>query len=401
MFSTLLSDRVQTISLSNPPKGLEFLFGGGPTKSGVSVDEKRSLGLSAIWCAVLNLSRIKASLPLHVYRENPGGWKEKDITHPLYRMLHNKPNELQTAYNFRQLLSVHQYIWGAGIAEIEFDGAGNPRQLWPIPPWRVVPMYTTNYNPIYQVTMKDGSVRWLWPYQLLIFPFMQTCSHGWLSPIQIHRETLGASIAVKEFGARTFGQGVNPAGIVSGVALGDEKHEESLRERFGGYEGLGQSHRLMLLEDGEEFKRVGLPPEDAQYLEAQRFGIAEIARIYNIPLHMLHETAKSTSWGSGISEQVRGLIKFNIGPDCTMWEQEINSKLFDGYENFCEFSMQAMLRGSAEERFGVYKTGIETGIYTINECRRLENMAPVEDGDKQLISQNLRELKQDMEANDE
>jgi len=390
MFATMLGDRFgQSVALTDSALG-KILGLGTATKAGTSVSESKALGVSSIFAAVRTMSMIKASLPLHVYSAG-NGYSERAMDHPLEKILHSKPNKYQTSYAFRHLLNVHQYTWGAGVAEIEFDGAGQPVGLWPIPPWLVTPMYTADWKPVYQINFPRGGTKVLFPYQVLVFPFFQTEAHGWVSPVQLHRETIGSELATREFGARTFGQGVNPAGVISGVELGDEESEKALRNRFANYEGLGESHRLMLLNEGQEFKRVGLPPEDSQFLETRRFNVGEIARIYNIPLHLLHETEKSTSWGSGISEQVRGLIKFNLAPECTMWEQEINSKLF--FDNhFCEHSMAGMLRGSLEERLNAYEAGQRTGLYSINEMRNLENLPPVEDGDKRLISQNLKEL---------
>ncbi len=233
------------------------------------------------------------------------------------------------------------------------------------------------------------------PDQLILFPYYSTLDGGWLSPVGVHRETLGSALAVREFGARTFGQGVNPAGIISGVDYGTEEKEESFEEKMKGYSGLGNSHRLMVLEAGVKFERVGLPPEDAQYLETRKFDVEEIARIYNVPLFMLQAHEKTTSWGTGIAEMKDGFITFTMQPLCTQWEYEVNNKLLgDDDDYYCKFTMDGLLRGNVKDRMEAYKTAASLGIYDIDEMRELEDRNPLSDdlGKVRLVPMNMTPL---------
>ena len=111
-------------------------FIGNPTKSGAIVNESLSLSVTAVWSCVKILAWTQASLPLITYKRLKPRGKERAPQHPLYDLLHSNPNEEQTSFEFRSLLSVHQNLWGAGLAEIEYK-KGKPVALWPIPPWLV------------------------------------------------------------------------------------------------------------------------------------------------------------------------------------------------------------------------------------------------------------------------
>jgi len=215
-----------------------------------------------------------------------------------------------------------------------------------------------------------------------------------MSPVKVQRETIGMAMAVKEFGAKTFGQGTNPAAIVTYQGRMKEGAEQSLEDKMKKYVGLGKSHRLMLLENGMEFKRVGLPPEDAQFLETQRFSVSEIARIYNIPLYMLHELEKQTSFGTGVEEQKNGFVTFSLTPHLVQDEQEFKDKLFSdiapGY--FPEYNLNALLRGKLADRVLAYGKLFAMGSISANEIREKENMNPVKDGDKYYVPLNISEV---------
>lgn len=372
----------------------DFLRGedcvGANTTSGVDVTVQGSLQLTAVYSCVRIIAWTLASLPLPVYERTGPRSKERKPDDPLYKLLHDSPNRYQTSFQWRSITATHQNLWGAGISEIEFDRAGNPVALWPLPPWKVTPMRSREGEPFYRVSLDGGGTRDLLSFQVLIVTTLSTSSHEWLSPISLHRETIGAAKAVNEFGAKMFGQGLNPAGIVEYPGKISENSEKSMREKLGQYSGLGQAHRVMLLDQGMKFERVGLPPEDAQYLETRRFDVSEIARIFNVPLFMLQDHEKQTSWGSGIEEQKDGFVTFTLRPYVVQWEQEINKKLFFSGSRFAEFVLEGLLRGKISDRVEAYKKLWELGSLSPNDIRELENWNPIEGGDTYFVPLNFR-----------
>jgi HK97 family phage portal protein len=366
------------------------------TSSGVNVTPANSISLSTVYACVKILSETIASLPLPVYKDLSPKGREQAKSHFLYKILHDQPNPYQTSFAWRALTITHLCLWGAGISEIEFDKNGYPVALWPLPPWRVEPKRDGSGNIFYKVRL-DGSgqdFKYLRYDQVLVFPALSTSSFEWMSPIRVQRETIGAAMAVKEFGAKTFGQGTNPAAIVTYQGRMNETSEKSLEDKMQKYSGLGESHRLMLLGNGMEFKRIGLPPEDAQFLETQKFSVSEISRIFNVPLFMLNEHEKQTSWGSGIEEQKNGFVTFSLTPVLVKMEQEMKVKLVFGIADdyYPEFNLQGLLRGNLKDRVAAYKDLWMLGSMSANEIRDKENMNPIENGDKYYIPMNISEV---------
>jgi HK97 family phage portal protein len=335
----LIAEKRSEIDLSNlrtPKEWLMAAGGGVLTKAGTTVNERTAMSLSAVYSSVKIISWVMASLPLHVYSPSGRG-KNRASNEPVYKLLHDAPNTEQTSFQWRSFMYAMQNLWGAGVSEIEYDLSFNPIALWPIPTWCITPKRTYGTKQLYYEILDPltGEMRQLSPWQLIIFPALSASLDNWLSPIAQHRETIGAAMAAKEFGALTFGQGVNPAGILSGLKFPDEAGEATFVKKMNeNYAGLSQSHRLMMLEEGIKFDRIGLPPEDAQYLETRRFDVAEIARIYNIPLFLLQEMSGTTSWGSGIEEMNLGFVSYTLRPYAVLSEQEFKMKLFGETELF-------------------------------------------------------------------
>jgi HK97 family phage portal protein len=377
----LLTEKRDLVSgMKNAMPLLVNVFGGMDTASGKNVNENVALSLTAVYSCIKIIAWNMASLPVITYKSLEPRGKERDKKYYLYKLLHDAPNEVQTSFEWISLMSVHQNLWGAGISEIEFDGNGNPIALWPLPPWLVTPKKIKDSRQlVYEVDVENKKYT-LRSNQVVCFRSLGTGMYdNWMSPIAIHRETIGAALAVKEFGAKTFGQGTNPSGIIEMAGAIKEGSEDSLRKKLGQYSGLGGSHRLMLLDNGMKFNRIGIPPKDSQFLESKSFDIAEIARVYNIPLHKLQELSKSTSFGSGIEEMNLDFVSSTLRPYLVQWEQEIKRKLiFD--EHFVEFLVAGLLRGKLTERYNAYKTGQNTGFISPDDIREFENMNPIPGG---------------------
>lgn len=401
LFSDMIAEKRSDMGLSglkNAMPWLENVLLGGPTKAGTSVNELTAMALTSVYACVKIIAWTLASLPLPVYQNLSPRGKQRASGNPIYKLIHDEPNPEQTSFEWRALMSTFQNLWGAGVSEIEYNAAGKPVALWPIPPWCVEPLRIIETQQLlYRITLY-GRQKILRPENTLVFPALSTSRDYWLSPIAQHRETIGAALAVKEFGARTFGQGTNPAGILSGLKFPKEVSEDSLHSKFTDkYAGLGNAHRLMLLEDGVKFDRIGLPPQDAQYLETRKFDIAEIARIYNVPLHLLQEVSSSTSWGSGLEELNIGFVTFTLRPYLVQWEQEINRRLLnDSTEYFAEFLIEGLLRGKQLERFQAYAIARQWGWACPNDIREIENQNPLPgaQGDIYLVPMNMVDAKQ-------
>lgn len=368
------------ISLRNPPQWFFEMTHGGLTDAGQPVNQYTALSLTAVYACVNIISDTMAMMPLVVNRNLQPKGKERYPESPIYPLLHDNPNPEQTSFQWRKLMYVHYLLWGVGISRIEFTRrTGQPRYIWPLAPWEVQPKRTEKNNLYYEWT-HDGITEPLQPWEVICITTMQT-GDKWLSPIALHRETIGASLAVNDYGAKTFGSGINPAGILSGVTISDEDSEQSISKKFSDcYSGMNSNKNLMILSDQVKFERIGLPPEDAQFLETRRFNISEIARIYGVPLYMLADHEKQTSWGTGIEEQKDGYVTFTILPKCLQCEQELNKKLLKDDNLFTEFKTAGLLRGTLKSRMEAYQKGFAMSMFSPDDLRELENMNPLPDG---------------------
>ena len=368
-----------------------FFF--GASSSGKSVSEKTALQTTAVYACVRILAETIASLPLHTYRYSPGG-KEKAANHPLYHLLHSEPNPEMTSFVFRETLMGHLLLWGNAYAQIIRDGRGRVLGLYPLLPSKMLVSRTDQGILFYQYE-KDGQTYFLSNQEVLHIPGLGFDGLVGYSPIAMAKNAIGMAIATEEYGAKFFANGASPGGVLEhpGVVKDPGKIRESGNAV---YQGSGNSHRVAVLEEGMKFQPIGIPPEQAQFLETRKYQLNEIARIFRIPPHMIGDLEKSSF--SNIEQQSLEFVMYTLDPWVIRWEQAIQRALLSGGEKrqyFVKFNVDGLLRGDYQSRMNGYAVGRQNGWLSANDIRELENLnriSPELGGDLYLINGNMTKL---------
>jgi len=375
-----------------------FLFGG--TTSGKTVNEFTAMQTTAVYSCVRILSEALASLPLHVYRYTSTG-KERVYDHSLYHILHDEPNSEMTSFVFRETLMSHLLIWGNAYAQIIRDGAGRVVALYPLLPnkmevWRDKngELYYT-YSRTSDENYRDGPAV-LRRQDVLHIPGLGFDGLLGYSPIAMAKNAVGMTIACEEYGASFFANGANPGGVLEhpGVLKDPKKVRDSWNDV---YRGSNNAHKVAVLEEGMKYQQIGIPPEEAQFLETRKFQINEIARLYRIPPHMVGDLEKSSF--SNIEQQSLEFVKYTLDPWVIRWEQALQRSLFlprEKTEYFIKLNVDGLLRGDYQSRMNGYAIGRQNGWLSSNDIRLLEDLNPIldeEGGNLYLINGNMTKLK--------
>jgi HK97 family phage portal protein len=211
------------------------------------------------------------------------------------------------------------------------------------------------------------------------------------------KNAIGMSLATEEYGASFFANGANPGGVLEhpGVIKDIQRVKDSWNSA---YQGSGNAHRIAVLEEGMKFQAIGIPPEQAQFLETRKFQINEIARIFRIPPHMVGDLEKSSF--SNIEQQSLEFVKYTLNPWVVRWEQSLQQSLLLPSEKnsiFIKFNVDGLLRGDYQSRMNGYAVGRQNGWLSANDIRELEDMNRIpaeEGGDLYLVNGNMLPLSQ-------
>ncbi|MDH2334275.1 phage portal protein [Paenibacillus polymyxa] len=388
---------VQKSDLKNPAGWfMDWLFG-DKTASGKRVSNGDSIINSNIYTVCSVLGGDIGKLPVQVFRKR-GGKISKDTDHPVSYLLGTRSNPLMSAYTFKELSMVHLATWGNFYANIEWDEMGLPKALWPLNPAQTDVKIDWTSNEIWYITtLPNGVQRKLHMSDVLHLKLISTTGLKGMSPIAALREKLGSQNAMERFTSSFYENGTSIGGILKTEQKIDKPAKERTREEWNRlHTGLNNAHRIAVLDAGLDYKSIGMPLKDAEFIETQKFGISEVAKLYKIPPHKLGLLDKATF--SNIEHQSIEYVKNTLQPHITNWEQEANFKLFtqNGARDkgrYARFNVTSELRGDSQSRAAYYKEMIQMGVYSINEVRELEERDNIgEMGDKHLIPLNFTTL---------
>lgn len=398
-----------SMSVGREDGWLVRLMGFGKTKAGVAVSEYSALYLPVVYACVNRIGNPIANFPLSIVQpDGKGGWTQVN-EHPMSQRLGLRPNDFMSSRTLRKTTQGHALLWGNGYQEIERNGKGEAVGLWPLLPDRTRP-HREGGNVIYRTTIDGQSFK---IDQGDVAHIMDLSHDGYLgySQVAIARQAMGMALALEEFGAKFFANDMKSGGFLMHPGRLGPTARQNIRTPNGqraapenpaatveAQGGLDNAHRIKVLEEGMKFVSTTIPPEDAQFLGTREFQIAEIARMYDVPLVLLQSHEKTTSWGTGIEQLMIGFITNTVAPWVQATEQEYDWKLFTDAERAkglrTKFNMKAVLRGDMEARSAFYTSMFQLGM-TMNQILALEDMNGIgPDGDKSFVSVNVQPLDQ-------
>lgn len=348
---------------------------GAPTASGVAVNSETAMQAAAVYACVAVLSESVAQLPLHLYQRK-GDSKAIAYDHPLYELLHDRPNSWQTAFEFRSMAMSHILLRGHFIAYPNRISTGRVTELIPIHPDTIqkIEQDSDTYEVGVTVRTKTGEAKFR-ASELLFLRGLTLDGITGITPIRYARDTIGLAIAAEQHGARLFGNGARPGGVLTSQATMKDDAVKLLREQWQEAYGGGNAHKIAVLHGGLDFKPLTMTNEDAQFLETRKYQRSEIASLFRVPAHLINDLEKATF--SNVEHLGLSFVVHSLMPWLIRWEQAIYRDLLTPAERkkyYAKHNAAGLLRGDTKSRFEAYGMAIKDGWMMRNEARELEDM---------------------------
>lgn len=382
-------------TLANPASWLVDLFG-GPTNTGIHVNEHNAMQASAVYGCVTLISKTIASLPLKIYRRKQNGEAAEMPDSPLYYLLHDEPNTMMTSCAWREQMVASVLLGGNSYTVIERDGANRPVALLPVPWQSVTVQRLKGGRNQYVIDIGDGTKEVYDQSDVLHVPGLGFDGLKGMSVISCGaRQAIGLALATESHGSHLFANGARLGVVLKHPKSLSTDAQSRLSKQFQQqHSGLSNAFKTMVLEEGMDISNMTMTSEDAQFLESRRFQVEDIARFFGVPPHMIGHQEKTSSWGTGVEQQTLGFLTFTIMPWLTRFEQEFNRKLFPRSPFYAQFKHQGLMRGDSAARSAYYASGHQNSWLTTNEIRKAEDLPPVPGGDQLFVQSNLLPIQQ-------
>lgn len=362
----------------------------GRSATGLRVSAESAMRLSAVWACVRILAETLASMPFVMYRYKANGAKEVILDHPLVRLFTKAPCETMTPFEWRELLQTYLVLRGNAYCQIITNARGEITQLIPIHPDRIKIEMLSGTNYRYRILQASGTDLVLTRGEIWHLRGMSLDGILGLNPIEVARDAVGMGLSAQEYGARFFQNNARPGGVIefNGSFKTQDARQAFIDSWQRGQAGLNQG-KTAVLEHDMKYKEIGLNNSDAQFIEARKFQVTEIARMFRVPPHMIADLDRATF--SNIEHQSLEFVLHTMTPWAERWESSIESSLLlEGEESIeVEFDFTSLLRGDHEARGKYYNMGITNGWLTRNEARLMEGYDPLPGLDAPLQPLNM------------
>lgn len=376
-----------TGGLLGDKRGIQSPYPMGATVPNLkNVGPNEALQISTVWACVDLITKTLASMPMQIF-ELKKNKREISRDSNLWTLLHDSPNALMTPFEFYRALLLDLILRGNGYAVVDRNGSGEVVAMFPISADQVtvqtVEKSENQIEIVYQYELNGVPYRFS-PERILHLKGMGKGLIG-LSNLEFMRPNLDENIKMQENSALLFGNGSSAKGILTVDHNLDDTARKKLAKKYSGIQLYNESG-LWILPADMRYQQVSLSPADTELLESRRFSVEEICRWFGVPEVLINGSSDK------VEEAMDLFYKTTIRPLAINIEQAIRKNVFtpDQREKYtCEFNLDAMLRASLSSRAEVYAKMVQNGLKTRNECRELENDAPLDGGDGLTVQNNL------------
>lgn len=363
-------------SATNEGSGFKVLIDFFGLKNGTTPVSSNAHLFNDIYACVNVLSDDIAKLPIKVYRKKDGVISH-EIGHRIQYLLGVRPNEYMTPYVFKKMAVSDLCFSGNFYALKEFNKNGETVALHPLTATETKLVIDKNTRQHFYKTIINGVERFLYSNEVIHIKGLSRNGYEGISPISVIHEQSKANKTATRLNQSILEAGGTPQGILTVPTHLSAENKKKVKESWKKH---NSKEAIAVLDNGLEYKQIGVSQADLQFLEGQKFNQQQIAAIFKVPLHKINQLDHATF--TNIEHQSLDYVKNTLQPIVVQFEEELTYKLFMDIENdrgcYVKFNLDSELRGDSESRAKVQEVYIRSGVKTINEVRAMNEDSPYE-----------------------
>ncbi len=353
------------------------------------VTDEGALSLSAFYGGVKLIARTIATLPLQIFEESidADGHEGQSIKLKSEdtRYLWHRPNPEMTHQTFWERIFGDE-VRGNAFIFVEKTSTGMPKELWYIDRNRVRVGRTKAGVKVYEIDNELPMIDYKQGGEIVHIPNWGGALMGY-DIVKIAPNALGLGMSAEVYASKFYTENGVPPGIITSDQALTVAQSEAVVERWQKRRAEG-SQKIAVLSNGAKFQQLSVDAEKSQQQAIRSFQVREVARLLNLPPHLLAAEDSVSTWGAGMEESNRMLIVFNYQGHINVAEQSVSDDLLvrELTKRYAKFNTAGLLRGNTLQRYQAYRIA---DFMTINEKRALEELEPIDGGDAVLAMTNM------------
>jgi len=378
-----VGEAVMAYSL-NDPFLLDFMRDGLQAASGANVSAEAAMRNPAFFRAMSLISNSIGMLPLHVL-DNETKAKAKELS--LYRLLHRRPNNWQTAFDFRSLMQLRAMTSDRPATALIVrsrqirTGREEIVRMIPFDPKRVEVKQRPDWTVVYEYQPAEGGKRTYASDEIFHLRGLSMDGLNSVNLVRQARDAIGLALSAELAAGRLFKNGSFIGGALKHPGKLSDPAFNRLKASLAEKEGAENAGKNLILEEGMDYVAMAQNAKDAELSGLRKMQVEEIARVTGVPRPLL--MVDETSWGSGIQALGQFFVQYALGPWFTAWQQAAERSLLtdDQSDRYSvEFNADALLKGSTKDQGDFFAKALGAGgqrpWMTQDEVRGFSNLPP-------------------------
>jgi HK97 family phage portal protein len=356
-----------------------------PGVVGISPAANAALASAAVWACCRLISTSLSALPTSLFKITPDG-KVPDLDHPLFGLLTQSPNPMMTMQQWLQPSLLGLLLYGNGYTWVDRLN-GEVVGVWPLNPARVSMVLNLDGTFSYYYSDFRGRFNVFSEADIIHFRVFTMDGYFGLPVLIYHQTTIGLANASTTYATALYNNGGQPSGVLEYPGVLKQPQVDRIRQSwYDQHAGPSNAGRISVLEEGTKYTPIGIPPEQLQYIQEQRFSVEQIARIFGVPPHLIGAMDKPTY--ASVEQQSIEFVRYTLYPYVRVLEQAVDKALLDP-QNQWRFNLDAFERGDIASRYAAYAIGRQWGWLSANDIRTKEDLNTFEGGDDYLSPLNM------------
>jgi HK97 family phage portal protein len=354
---------------------------GAPSVAGMRISADSVKRLSTVLACVASKARSMGTMPCFIYQDMAGGGKKMLRKHPLFNLLHSKPNDMQTAFEYYQMLQGHIELRGNAYSEIDASSRGEIGQLIPMHPDRVRVEQLSNGSLRYVYNDPlTNSTRTLIQDEVLHVRDFADHRHVGQSRLAMGMDVFGVALAQQDYAGKFLKNDGTAGMFMTGLMFKGKAEEDAYIQKIEESSTGANRHRIRMMPPGVDIKSLGVKPIEMQLLEARKASSVEICSMFNVLPHKVGVDAGKAATYASVEQFNLMDMQQSLLPMAVMWEQALQRDVIQDDDIYAKFSLASFLRGDSATRTAGYAVAIEHGWLSPDDARELEDMNPIKGG---------------------
>lgn len=346
----------------------------GQQFGGITSSPAAAMTNDAVWACVRLLAESVSMMPLHAYTMRDGV-RVRATTQP---KLLTSPAPDMTTQEWVYMMMVSMLLRGNSFTKkLSFDRNGWPTQVYMLPPDGVTTSVDADGKVHYRI--QGGEITPGDMMHVRAFP-MPGRVEG-LSPIRLAASrVLSTMQAAAIFGEDFLSAGGHPSSILS---VEKPMTADQAKQAKQSFVASVRNREPALLSGGVTWSAVQINPEESQFLETQKYGASQIARIFGVPAEMIGAPADKSMTYANITQRSLDFLVYSVQPWLTRIEAAISAML-PGNQHV-RFDSSELVRMDEQTKATVDELRLRTGSKVINEVRAGIDLPPVPWGNEPYL----------------